>query len=49
MPEFYFFFNIKVFLEFKFQIYAYTQLKSKNLKNRKISSRVVRNSTQRPQ
>ena len=34
MPIFYYF-NIKIFLQFKFQICAYTQLKSKILKNNK--------------
>ena len=29
MPDILFFFNIKIFLQFKFQICAYTQLKSK--------------------
>ena len=29
MPDILFFFNIKIFLQFKFQICAYTQLKAK--------------------
>ena len=37
MPDFYYF-NIKIFLQFKFQICAYTQLKSKILKNNKKNS-----------
>ena len=35
IPDIPFFFNIKTFLQFKFQICAYTQLKSKILKNNK--------------
>ena len=35
MPDILFFFNIKIFLQFKFQICAYTQLKSKIKKNNK--------------
>ena len=33
MPDILFFFNIKIFLQFKFQICAYTQLKNKIYKN----------------
>ena len=33
MPDVLFFFNIKIFLQFKFQICAYTQLKGKTKKN----------------
>ena len=40
-------FNIKIFLFFKFEICAYTQLKSKNLKKIKRSSRGVRDTTER--
>ena len=48
MPDILFFFNIKIFLQFKFQICAYTQLKSKILKKNKKILSVVRNSTERP-
>ena len=49
IPDIPFFFNIKTFLQFKFQICAYTQLKSKILKNnKKILMGGVRNSTERP-
>ena len=48
MPEFYFFFNIKILLQFKFEIFAYIQLKNKNLNKIKKSSRGVRDSTERP-
>ena len=44
MPDILFFY-IKIFLQFKSQICAYTQLKNNKLKN---SSKGVRNSTERP-
>ena len=51
MPDIlYIFFNIKIFLQFKFQICAYTQLKSKIKKNNNkiLRGGGVRNSTERP-
>ena len=47
MPDILFFY-IKIFLQFKFQICAYTQLKSKIFKKMKKILRGVRNSTERP-
>ena len=49
MPDIYIFFNIKIFLQFKFQICAYTQLKSKMKKKNKknLQGGGVRNSTER--
>ena len=38
MPDVLLFFNIKIFLQFKCQICAYTQLKSKIKKNNKKNS-----------
>ena len=51
MPDILFFFNIKIFLQFKFQICVYTQLKNKILKKYIKNSHGgggVRNSTERP-
>ena len=49
MRDILFFFNINIFLQFKFQICAYTQLKAKSKKKyKKFSVRGVRNSTERP-
>ena len=50
MPDIFFIFNIKIFLQFKFQICAYTQLKTKTKKKiKKIIRGVgVHNSTERP-
>ena len=44
MPDILFFFNIKIFLQFKFQTCAYTQLESKI---KKFSGGGVRNSPER--